>query len=97
MNPKIRLLALSLLAAVAAPAFAENLEITGELLTSTCAVQSTGGTITVAMGQVDLASVNAATRAGQKNFSISLIAPVRVPRRTWAYASAVRRMAAPAT
>ncbi|PTT47810.1 fimbrial protein, partial [Stenotrophomonas sp. HMWF022] len=45
MNPKIRLLALSLLAAVAAPAFAENLEITGELLTSTCAVQSTGGTI----------------------------------------------------
>ncbi len=72
MNPKIRLLALSLLAAVAAPAFAENLEITGELLTSTCAVQSTGGTITVAMGKVDLASVNANTRAGQKNFSISL-------------------------
>ncbi|PTS81166.1 fimbrial protein [Stenotrophomonas sp. HMWF023] len=72
MNPKIRLLALSLLAAVAAPAFAENLEITGELLTSTCAVQSTGGTITVAMGKVDLASVNANTRAGQKTFSISL-------------------------
>lgn len=72
MNMKIRLLALSLLAAVAAPAFAENLEITGELMTSTCAVSSPGGPITVAMGKVDLASVNANTRAGQKNFSINL-------------------------
>lgn len=72
MHPRNQLLAFSLLAACAAPAFAENLEITGELMTSTCTVGSTGGTITVPMGKVDLASVNAATRAGQKNFTISL-------------------------
>lgn len=72
MRLKLRLLTLSLLTAAAAPAFAEKLEITGELITSTCAVQSTGGAITVPMGKVDLVSVNADTRAGQKNFSINL-------------------------
>lgn len=72
MQMKTRLLTLALLTAAAAPAVAENLEITGELMTSTCSVDSTGGTITVPMGKVDLASVNAATRAGQKNFSIRL-------------------------
>lgn len=62
-----------LVAAAASPsAMAEKLEITGELMTSTCAVQSTGGTVTVPMGKVDLVSVNANTRAGQKNFSIQL-------------------------
>ncbi|WP_439448035.1 fimbrial protein [Stenotrophomonas sp. ATs4] len=67
------LLALCVLSAFAAPAaFAEKLEITGELTTSTCAVGAVGGAITVPMGKVDLASVNAGTRAGQKNFSIAL-------------------------
>ena len=60
------------LMAVAPTTFADTLEITCELLTSTCSVASAGGTISVPMGQVDLASVNAATRAGQKNFSITL-------------------------
>lgn len=68
----IRLLSLSVLAAVAYPVSAETLEVTGELMTSTCSVGSTGGTITVPMGKVDVASVNANTRAGQKNFTISL-------------------------
>jgi type 1 fimbria pilin len=72
MTTKIRLLSFALLTAAAPSAFAEKLEITGELLTSTCAVQSTGGTITVPMGKVDLASVNADVRAGQKNFAIAL-------------------------
>ncbi|MFG6069075.1 MAG: fimbrial protein [Stenotrophomonas indicatrix] len=73
MSNKLSVAILSLLAAAVAPsAMAEKLEITGELMTSTCAVQSTGGTITVAMGKVDLKSVNANTRAGQKNFSIGL-------------------------
>lgn len=65
------LLGLALMA-VAPTTFADTLEITGELMTSTCSVASAGGTISVPMGQVDLASVNAATRAGQKNFSITL-------------------------
>lgn len=73
MSITTRLLGLSLLTFATAPtAFAEQLEITGELMTSTCTVQSAGGAITVPMGKVDLASVNAGTRAGQKNFSISL-------------------------
>ncbi len=73
MSIKLNLLALSALAIMAAPsAHAEQLEITGELMTSTCSVGSAGGTITVPMGKVDLASVNAGTRAGQKNFSIAL-------------------------
>ncbi len=73
MSIKLNLLALSALAIMAAPsAHAEQLEITGELMTSTCSVASAGGTITVPMGKVDLASVNAGTRAGQKNFSIAL-------------------------
>lgn len=71
MQLKPAALALSLL--LAAPsAFAEKLEITGELLASTCSVASTGGAVTVPMGKVDLVSVNAETRAGQKNFSILL-------------------------
>ncbi len=53
-------------------AHAERLEITGSLETSTCTVGTTGGAITVPMGKVDLVSVNAATRAGQKNFTINL-------------------------
>ncbi len=73
MSIKLNLLALSALAIMAAPAaHSEQLEITGELMTSTCSVGSAGGTITVQMGKVDLASVNAGTRAGQKNFSIAL-------------------------
>ncbi|MBA0280449.1 fimbrial protein [Stenotrophomonas maltophilia] len=73
MSRTSHLLYLSLIALAIAPAaHAERLEITGELTTSTCAVQSTGGAITVPMGKVDLVSVNAATRAGQKNFSIQL-------------------------
>jgi len=73
MSSKVNVVFLSLLAATAAPsAMAERLEITGELIPSTCAVDSTGGTITVEMGKVDLKSVNADTRAGQKNFSIAL-------------------------
>ncbi|HDS1511323.1 type 1 fimbrial protein [Stenotrophomonas maltophilia] len=72
MSISLRLLGVALLAAAAPSAFAEELEITGELMTSTCSVASAGGTVTVPMGQVDLASVNAGTRAGQKNFSISL-------------------------
>ncbi|HEL4831125.1 TPA: type 1 fimbrial protein [Stenotrophomonas maltophilia] len=71
MHSASRLLAVCLLAA-APSAFAETLEITGELMTSTCSVASAGGTISVPMGKVDLASVNAAARAGQKNFTISL-------------------------
>lgn len=74
MSTHKKLLAGALLAMAATPiaAFAERLEITGELITSTCAVGSTGGAITVPMGKVDLVSVNAAARAGQKNFSINL-------------------------
>lgn len=73
MLKQLNVAIISLLAATAAPsAMAEKLEITGELMTSTCAVDASGGTITVAMGQVDLKSVNANTRAGQKNFSIGL-------------------------
>jgi type 1 fimbria pilin len=73
MSFRFNLLCASLITVVAAPAaMAERLEITGELMTSTCAVGSSGGAITVPMGKVDLASVNANTRAGQKNFSISL-------------------------
>lgn len=72
MSIKLNLLALSVLATAAPSAFAEKLEITGELATSTCAVGSVGGTITVPMGTVDVATVNAGTRAGQKNFSIAL-------------------------
>lgn len=53
-------------------AFAEKLEITGEIITSTCAVNTTGGAVTVPMGRVDLAAINAAERAGQKNFAINL-------------------------
>lgn len=54
------------------PALAETLEITGELVTSTCNVGTTSGAVTIPMGKVDLASVNSAERAGQKNFTISL-------------------------
>lgn len=72
MHPTIPLLALSLLLSAAPAAFAEKLDITGELVASTCSVASTGGAITVPMGKVDLVSVNADTRAGQKNFSILL-------------------------
>lgn len=72
MSPTLRLLSLSVLAAAAPSVSAETLEITGELMPSTCSVGSTGGTITVPMGKVDLASVNANTRAGQKNFTIAL-------------------------
>lgn len=71
MKIRYSLLGLALMA-VAPTTFADTLEITGELMTSTCSVASAGGTISVPMGQVDLASVNAATRAGQKNFSITL-------------------------
>jgi len=72
MSLALRLLSLSVLAVAAPSVSAETLEITGELMTSTCSVGSTGGTITVPMGKVDLASVNASTRAGQKNFTIAL-------------------------
>lgn len=71
MKLKLPLLALGLLAA-APSAFAETLEITGELMPSTCSVSAPGGAITVPLGKVDLASVNAGNRAGQKNFSIVL-------------------------
>ncbi|MBH1406887.1 type 1 fimbrial protein [Stenotrophomonas maltophilia] len=72
MPLSLRLLSLSALAIAAPSVSAETLEITGELMTSTCSVGSTGGTITVPMGKVDLASVNASARAGQKNFTIAL-------------------------
>jgi len=72
MSLTLRLLSLSIVAVTAPSVSAESLEITGELMTSTCSVGSSGGTITVPMGKVDLASVNASTRAGQKNFTIAL-------------------------
>lgn len=72
MSLTLRLLSLSVFAIAAPSVSAETLEITGELMTSTCSVGSTGGTITVPMGKVDLASVNASARAGQKNFTIAL-------------------------
>jgi len=72
MSLTLRLLSLSVFAIAAPSVSAESLEITGELMTSTCSVGSTGGTITVPMGKVDLASVNASARAGQKNFTIAL-------------------------
>lgn len=73
MSSRFTLFCTALAALAAAPtALAERLEITGELMTSTCAVDTVGGAITVPMGKVDLASVNAGTRAGQKNFSINL-------------------------
>lgn len=72
MSLTLRLLSLSILAVAAPSVSAETLEITGELMNSTCSVGSTGGTITVPMGKVDLASVNANARAGQKNFTIAL-------------------------
>lgn len=58
--------------ALSSSAFAEKLEITGEIITSTCAVNTTGGAVTVPMGKVDLAAINLAERAGQKNFAINL-------------------------
>ncbi|WP_353086062.1 fimbrial protein [Stenotrophomonas sp.] len=73
MSNRLNLLVASALALAVSPAaFAEKLEITGELMTSTCSVDATGGTVTVPMGKVDVASVNAADRAGMKNFSILL-------------------------
>ncbi len=72
MSIKLNLLALAIAAAAVPSAYAEKLEITGELSTSTCSVGAVGGTITVPMGKVDVATVNAGTRAGQKNFSIAL-------------------------
>ena len=67
-----RALGACLLVAVVPSAFAEKLEITGEIMPTTCEVQAAAGTITVAMGKVELTSLNANTRAGQKNFSIQL-------------------------
>lgn len=64
---------LGLIALALSPsASAENLEINGEIITSTCAVKTTGGAVTVPMGKVDLAAINQAERAGQKNFTITL-------------------------
>ncbi len=68
----IRLGATLCAALASAPALAETLEITGELVTSTCSVGTTGGAVTVPMGKVDLTGVNAAERGGQKNFTIRL-------------------------
>lgn len=51
MMKKTNIAIISVLAAAVAPsAVAETLEVTGELMTSTCVVGSTGGTISVAMG-----------------------------------------------
>lgn len=73
MSNRLNLIVASALALAVSPtAFAEKLEITGELMTSTCSVDATGGTVTVPMGKVDVASVNGADRAGMKNFSILL-------------------------
>jgi len=72
MHLKTRLLTVALLMAAAPAAFAEKLEITGELVASTCSVAAAGGAINVPMGKVDLVSLNNDTRAGQKNFSIQL-------------------------
>jgi len=65
-------LTLASLVAPSTSATAQTLEITGELLTSTCKVETVGGVLSVAMGKVDLISLNAATRAGQKNMSVKL-------------------------
>ncbi|MBA0446640.1 fimbrial protein [Stenotrophomonas maltophilia] len=65
-------LGVCLLLAFAPSALAEKLEITGEIMPTTCEVSTSSGTITVAMGKVELSSINADTRAGQKNFSILL-------------------------
>lgn len=54
------------------PALAAQLEVTGELVASTCTVDGGGGAINVAMGKVDLEEVNSQESAGQKNFSIAL-------------------------
>lgn len=52
---------------------AEKLEISGEIIASTCVVDTnTSGAVTVSMGRVDLAAVNAAERTGQKNFTIEV-------------------------
>ncbi|WP_367380224.1 fimbrial protein [Stenotrophomonas cyclobalanopsidis] len=73
MSKQLNLITAGALALALSPtAFAEKLEITGELMTSTCSVDATGGTITVPMGKVDVAWVNEAERAGMKNFSILL-------------------------
>jgi len=62
MSNRLNLLVASALALAVSPAaFAEKLEITGELMTSTCSVDATGGTVTVPMGKVDVASVNGST------------------------------------
>jgi len=61
-----------LLLSVAPSAFAEKLNITGEIMPTTCEVRAAAGTITVAMGRVELSSLNSGMRAGQKNFSIQL-------------------------
>ncbi len=73
MSNRLNLIIAGALALAVSPtAFAQSLEITGELTTSTCAVDAAGGTVTVPMGNVDVASVNASERAGMKNFSIQL-------------------------
>ncbi len=69
---KVCMIAALCSALAASPAMAERLEITGEIITSTCAVSNVGGSVTVPMGKVDLASINATERAGQKNFTINL-------------------------
>lgn len=65
-------LTLAPLLALSTSAAAQKLEITGELLTSTCKVETVNGVLSVAMGKVDLVSLNADTRAGQKNMAVKL-------------------------
>lgn len=72
MRLSLHAVALPLLLVITPAAVAQKLEITGELLASTCAVNASGGAVTVPMGKVDLVSVNADTRAGRKNFFILL-------------------------
>ncbi|WAP04188.1 hypothetical protein FQS62_003245 [Stenotrophomonas sp. SBJS02] len=82
MSLTFRLLSLSVIAVVSPSVSAETLEITGELMTSTCSVGSTGGTISVPMGKVDLASVNANTARARRTSPSPWIAPAQVHRRT---------------
>lgn len=59
---------LLLTSSIALPGAATPLQITGELITSTCSVHTTG--LAVHMGRVDLASVNTQPRAGRKDIRV---------------------------
>lgn len=71
MSPTPHLLALALFP-VPHLCMATPLEITGELVPTTCEVVAQGGALTVAMGRIDVATINTGMHVARKEFSIDL-------------------------